>query len=139
MATKKELKHFVTFYSPGTLFAESTEKPIASWNIASAKRMAKTIKERYGATYYAFRFSTRNRTGIDSGKPLYSKVVKTSGMYYLNAIVETYEEIVARDLPDENILRDNMRINGYKKIVTNGPDSKTWKFCLPLEKDDVVL
>ena len=139
MTTKKDQKHFVTFYSPGTLFAESTEKPIASWNIASAKRMAKTIKERYGATYYAFRFSTRNRTGIDSGKPLYSKVAKTSGMYYLNAIVETYEEVVARNSPDEDTLRWNMRINGYKKIVTNAPGSKTYKFTIPFDEGDTIL
>ena len=139
MTTKKELKHFVTFYSPGSFFSEHTTKPIKDWNIASAKRMAKTITERYGSSPYGFRFETRIKTGMDMGKPLYNKLAKESGMYYLNAIVETYEEIVARDLPDENILRDNMRINGYKKIVTNGPDSKTWKFCLPLEKDDVVL
>ena len=139
MATKKELKHFVSFYSPGSFFSEHTTKPIKDWNIASAKRMAKTITERYGSSPYGFRFETRIKTGRDMGKPLYNKLAKESGMYYLNAIVETYEEIVARDLPDENILRDNMRINGYKKIVTNGPDSKTWKFCLPLEKDDVVL
>jgi len=139
MATKKELKHFVSFYSPGSFFSEHTTKPIKDWNIASAKRMAKTITERYGSSPYGFRFETRIKTGRDMGKPLYNKLAKESGMYYLNAIVETYEEIVARDLPDENILRDNMRINGYKKIVTNGPDSKTWKFSMPFEKGDTIL
>ena len=33
-------KHFVTFFSPGTFIAESTTKPIESWNIEEAKEMA---------------------------------------------------------------------------------------------------
>jgi hypothetical protein len=128
-------KHFVTFYSPGTFLSESTEKPIDSWDVNLAKKMAKTIKERHGSTPYGFMFSTRSRGEND----LDSKVSKKSGMYYLNAKVETYEEVIARNDPKEEILRSNMRINGYKKIVTNAPGSKTYRFCFPLEKGDVVL
>jgi len=29
---KQIQKHFVTFYSPGTFVAETTEKPIKSWS-----------------------------------------------------------------------------------------------------------
>jgi hypothetical protein len=128
-------KHFVEFVSPGTFFPESTEKEIDSWNVKKAQKMSESIEERYGATPYAFRFKTRGRSEGD----LDSKVIKSSRFYYLNAKVETYEEVVARNLPDEKILRDNMRINGIKKVVTNGSDSKTYKFHLPFEDGDVIL
>jgi hypothetical protein len=35
MAAVKQ--HFVTFYSPGTFFAETSEKPIDSWDVEKAK------------------------------------------------------------------------------------------------------
>ena len=41
-------KHFVTYYSPGTFVAETTEEPIDSWDVEVAKKRAKNIKERYG-------------------------------------------------------------------------------------------
>lgn len=36
-------KHFVTFYSPGTFVAESSEQPIASWDTDAAVVMARAI------------------------------------------------------------------------------------------------
>jgi len=125
-------KHFVTFYSPGTLFSETSEKPIDSWDVERACKMAEQIKERHGATPYGFRFSTRERKPNE----LDSKVTKTSGMYYLGGVVRTAEEVLAGTSHDENILRSNVRNNGYKKIIEN---SNSWKFTAPLEEGDVVL
>ena len=97
-------KHFVTFYSPGTFVAEETTKPIESWDPDEALRMAASIEERYDATPYGFRFSTRARTD----EMLDSRVVATSGMYFFDVKVETLEEIEANPEGRE-ILRDNMK------------------------------
>ena len=108
-------KHFVTFLSPGTFFAETTTKPIDSWDVDKAVEMARTVKERYNARPYGFRFSTRERGPDD----LDSKEVKTSGVYFLGGKIETLKEVEARNDPKEEILRSNMRCNGWKKIVVN--------------------
>lgn len=125
-------KHYVTFYSPGTFFAEQTEKPIAEWNVETAKKMADGITERYGATPYAFQFSTRSRGPND----LDSKVAKTSARYFLGGKIETLADVEARNDPTERILRDNMRINKIARVVVN---TNSWKTVQPLEKGDVVL
>ncbi|KQY96411.1 DUF551 domain-containing protein [Brevundimonas sp. Root1423] len=54
-------QHFVLFLSPGTFVAEATEKPVPSWDVATAVAMADSITERHGATPYGFRFITRGR------------------------------------------------------------------------------
>lgn len=125
-------KHFVTFYSPGTFVAEQSEKPIRSWDVKEAVRMARSVKERYGAKPYGFRFTTRGRGPDD----LDSKVIKSSGLYWLGGKVETLEEVNARNDPKEETLRANMRCNGYKKIVTN---TNSWRWTMPLEEGDTVL
>jgi len=125
-------QHFVTFYSPGTFFAEATQKPIEAWDADLAVAMSSDIKERYGARPYGFRFSTRARTADE----LDSKEVAKSPMYYLGGKVETIEEVEARNAPDEQILRDNMRCNGYDRIWTS---TQGWKWTQPLRYDDVVI
>ena len=124
--------HFVTFFSPGTFLAESTTKPIHSWNVDEAVKMSRTIKERYGALPYGFQFSTRTR-GVND---LDSKVDKKSHMYYLGGRIETLKEVEARNDPKEEILRDNMRCNGYDRIVVN---DNSWRWTQPFNKGDVVL
>lgn len=125
-------KHFVTFFSPGTFVAEHTTKPISSWDIEKAVKMAKTIKERYNALPYGFQFSTRGRRADQ----LDSKVIKESGVYYLGGKVQTLAELEKRNDPKEEILRSNMRGNRWDKIVTN---TNSWKWTQPLRKGDVVL
>lgn len=125
-------KHFVIFMSPGTFVAETSEEPIKAWDVDVAMRMARNIKERHGATPYGFYFSTRMRGPRD----LDSKVVKTSPMYYLGGEVETYEQVLARNDPKEAILRDNMKYNKIKRILTN---KNSWSLTQPLNDDDVVL
>ena len=124
--------HFVTFYSPGTFFAESSTLPIQSWDVKRAVKMSKKIVERYGSRPYGFRFSTRER----GAKDLDSKQTKQSAMYYLGGKVETLAEIEARNDPDEEILRSNMRGNKWDKIVTG---ASPWRWAQPLMKGDVVL
>jgi len=125
-------KHYVTFYSPGTFLSESTTKEIDSWDVEKAKEMANNILERHGATPFGFRFTTRERGEEDFD----SKETKASPMYYLGGKIETLSEIEARNSPDEDILRSNMRINGWDKIIVN---TNSWMFTAPLEEGDVVL
>jgi len=125
-------KHFVTFYSPGTFVAEQSEQPIDSWDVEAAQAMAETVSERYGATPYGFRFTTRTRGPDD----LDSKVSARSCMYYINCKVETLDDLIARNDPKERILRQNMERNHWDRIVTT---VKGWKWTQPLEATDVVL
>lgn len=127
-------QHFVTFYSPGTFMAEESTKPIESWDVAEAVKMARKIKERYGASPYGFQFSTRERGERD----LDSREAARSGLHYLgdHVKVETLAEIEARNLPSEQILRSNMRSNGWDKVVTT---TKGWKWTQPLRKGDTVV
>lgn len=124
--------HFVTFYSPGTFVAETTEKPIELWDTDIAKSMAAKIKERYNAAPYGFRFTTRSRSAED----LDSKVTATSPMYFLGGEVETLAEVKARATDKDRILVSNMEINGYERIITN---NNSWRWTQPLEATDVVL
>lgn len=125
-------KHFVMFYSPGTFIAETTELPIDEWDVDVAVEMARSVTERHGSRPYGFKFITRARGEED----LDSRVVKTSGMYFLGGRVETLEEIEARNDPSERILRTNMHNNGVKRIVIN---ENSYKWTQPLRDGDVVL
>lgn len=125
-------KHFVTFFSPGTFIAEDTVKPIKSWDIATAKRMALAIKERHGATPYGFQFTTRTRTENE----LDSKISARSPMYFLGGKIETIDDVAKRADPKEEILLRNMRANKWNKIIIN---DTSWRWTQPLQKTDVVL
>lgn len=123
--------HFVTFYSPGTFVSEQTEKPINSWDVEKATAMAHEINERYGATPYGFRFTTRTRGEAD----LYSRESAHSPFYHLGGKIMTLED-VRREMPDSGILISNMECNGIEKVVVN---DNSWRSVHPLEKGDVVL
>lgn len=125
-------KHFVTFYSPGTFTSETSDREVESWDVGAAKKMAHGINERYGATPYAFRFSTMGRGARD----LNSKEIATSPLYYLGGRIETLAEVEARNDPKEEILRSNMRGNGWHKIIVN---DNSWRVTQPLKDTDVIL
>lgn len=124
-------KHFVTFYSPGTFCAETNECPIDSWNVDEALKMSKEITQRYGAKPYGFRFFTRSR----SDDELDSHVANRSGMYYINGIIKTLEDIKAENDSSNRILISNMEINGWDKVVqTRSP----YLWTQPFEEGDQI-
>lgn len=125
-------KHFVTFFSPGSFTAEASTKPIDAWDVEVALAMAKDIVERHAATPYGFVFTTRGR-GVDD---LDSKEIARSPVHYFNVKVEALAEVEARNDPSERILLDNMRINGWDRIVTT---TTGWKWTQPLREGDVIL
>lgn len=125
-------KHFVRFLSAGTFVAEETVKAIDSWNVDRATEMAKEITERYGAKPYGFKFFTKGRKKTD----LDSKIVAESGMYYINGIVETLEEIKAKNDPKNRILISNMECNGWNKVVTT---RNPYVWTQPFNENDNVI
>ena len=120
---------FVTFYSPGTMVAEHRTIEIASWNVTKALEMMTDIEERHGARPYGFMFMTKKR-GFRDFEP---KVIKRSGMYYVNCKVQTLEDVEA-DGPV--VLAQNMRSNGWDRVVTT---TEGWLWTQPLQEGDTVL
>ena len=134
-------KHFVTFLSPGTFMSEQTTQEIGgtrSWMdeeslyVEEAILRSKRIKERHGAVPYGFYFSTRER-GDDE---LDSKEVSKSHMYFLGGKVMTRQEIEKQNDLNNEILLDNMRMNGIDRVVVN---TNSWRGTLAMNKNDVVL
>jgi len=125
-------KHFVIFFSPGTLLAEQTQKPIESWDVEKAVEMSREITERYNAKPYGFCFVTRERKPRD----LDSKEVERSTMYYLGGAVFTLDELKAQNDPEDRILIQNMECNGWNRVVIN---KNSWKWTQPLSEGDEVL
>ena len=125
-------QNFVTFYSPGTFVPEQTTLPIDTWDTDAAMTMARNIKERHGATPYAFQFSTRKRSDAD----LDSKESERSCTYYLGGTVLTLKDIKARNDPKDEILISNMRGNGIKRVLQN---DNSWRTVCALYDRDVVL
>lgn len=125
-------QHFVTFYSPGTFVGEETTKAIDAWDISKALEMSKSIVERHGARPYSFQFSTRGRKAGE----LDSSVIAKSPLYYFGCRVETAEEIAQRNDSKEEILRSNLRCNGWKRIAR---PLQGYAGAYPLEDADIVL
>jgi len=125
-------KNYVTFYSPGTMVAETTRREVASWNVAKVLKILPDIEERYGAKPYGFRFTTMKR-GLRDFAP---RETAQSNMYYVNCDVQTLEELEERGEKEERILLQNMKTNGWDKIVTT---KSGWKWSHPLQDGDIVL
>lgn len=125
-------KHFVTFYSPGTMVSETSTHEVFDWTVDVACQLAHKIDERHGATPYGFRFTTRSRAPED----LDSKETATSPFYWLGGTIETFEEIEKRALLSERILLQNMKGNGWDRIIVN---TNSWRFTAPLNPKDIVL
>lgn len=118
-------KHFVEYLYPGTFLSESHVEPILAWDVGIA-----TLRSKDGNTKpYGFRFLTRARTEDE----LDSKVVDTSGIYYLGGTVRTYDEVVADNLPADETLRWNMKANHFARVITTA--GRTFPFT---DKDQVI-
>jgi hypothetical protein len=125
-------KHFVKFFSPGTIVAETTDKEIKEWDTNEALRMSKDIKERYGARPYGFYFYTKERKENE----LDSKITKKSGIFYIGGIIKTLEEVKNENLESNRILISNMEINGYDRIIEV---NSSYSWTMPFRKDDTLL
>ena len=127
------VKHFVTFFSPGTLFSEETTREIKSWDVDKAVEMSYSIEARYGAKPYGFCFSTRSNDGTS----LDSKETNRSDRYFLGGTKRTREEILAGEDPSEDTLRKNVECD--EDIIAVVDNCNSYKCCLPLGANDVIL
>ena len=123
---------FVTFLSPGSFVHETTTKRVNRWHVDEAVEMSKSITERYGATPFGFYFATRGRGDGE----LDSREVARSGVYYLNGVIESVNQIEKRGDPGERTLLKNMRGNGWDRVVRN---TRGYRWTQPFRDGDVVL
>jgi hypothetical protein len=135
-------KHFVTFYSPGTFFHETTTKEIAERDPKLAVAMAETILERYGAKPWGFCFESRMCAdpvpdGMGGEMPGPTKPIPGSetGYYFLGGTVITLDDVEARAEKSEDVLRSNMR-NNWPICVDN---RNSWRSVNPFTEKDVIV
>lgn len=114
-------KHYVIFYSPGTLFSETSERPIEAYDVDLALAMSRTITERHGSRPYGFCFITmlehapiKDKSGeVFTVSP---KETARSGMFFINGQVLTLAE--AKEQPNSETLVHNMEYNDRETVVT---------------------
>lgn len=123
-------RHFVDFFWPGIIFADHTVKQISSWDEKEALEIWKSFSEKNKP--YGFQFFTKARTDEE----LDSKEVKRSGTYFINGTILSLDEIEREGNPGNRILINNMRCNGWDKIVRTMPPC-CW--TQPFEEDDKII
>ena len=141
MADKAVRKHYITFMSPGTLFSETSDKEVDSWDVKQAVQMAKSIKERYNATPYGFYFKTFiTHPPIDDGEGgtlnVQPKQVADSGRYFLGGKLESFDDVEKRNDTNEEILRSNMRANDWAWVCVV---THKYKSTQPFEEKDSLV
>ena len=134
-------KHYADFFSPGTLFAESSQREVPSWDPALAAKLAVKIIERYNATPYAFRFKTYiEHAPIADGEggtlEVKPREVARSGLYFLGGQLVTIDAVERRNDPKEDILRSNMRSNRQFVVCENRENR--FRSTIPFEEGDVL-
>lgn len=130
-------KHKVVFYSPGTLFSESTSRDIGSWDTKEAVKLAETIT--YGKPY-GFVFETHlTAEDVPDGEggrlKVQPKLVDKSGVHFLGGTTLTYD-MVCETHRESDILRSNMRGNGYWIVCVN---TNSWKTTMPFDEKDCIV
>ncbi len=134
-------KHQVTFYSPGTFVSESSSYDIESWDTVKAVELAEKVVERYGAKPYGFVFETLIvAKDVPDGEGgtlrVEPKLYERSGIHFLGGKLETYDDVVARNNKDEDILRSNMKYNDNWIICIN---TNSYRSTLPFTEKDVIV
>jgi hypothetical protein len=104
----KVTKYYVTFYTPGILFAENWNKDIEipDPNIVEWPKNA-----------YAFDLYEQENVIDDNGKIFEGKPKKIGPMYYHpDSKIETLSQL-KKSHPNDKILINNVESNGYKKVI----------------------
>lgn len=127
-----KIKHYVSFYSPGTFISEVDTKEIESWNVDLAKSMMKEIVQRHNATPYGFKFFTKTLKDND----FEPKITERSKLYLVGGKILSYKDIEERNDPKDNILLSNMKSNNWDFVWQT---TKGWLYTLPITDDVIVI
>ena len=118
----KKTQLFCVYYSPGTMFTESTRFETESRDLAACAARAKVdVVERHGAKPFGFRFEDGNG-------------VKLSGMHYLTGELRRFDDIP--DDKENSIMRSNMRCNDMPIVVEN---TNSYRYNGEFKPDDVIV
>lgn len=125
-------KRFVKFYWPGFFIAEeSEENELSSTKFGDYNddvNEALCYLSEYKTKPYGFRIYTRGRKDEEFD----SRILDNSGMYYINGIVKTLEE-VKLDPDATTILISNMISNKWDRVAKIG------RWFQPFFEDDHVI
>ena len=100
------LKHYVEFFYPGVLFAESSSVSIdarESFNVTDVPTNA-----------YAYRFYDREEIDQNDEK-LVGPIKHISGFYFFGKVYDADDVVTL--FPEASILARNMQYNGWNKVV----------------------
>lgn len=119
------VKHYVTYYLPGTFFDEDETRSIPRRDVKLAlKRVPKGV--------FAFEFWSRTEVK-DGGEKLVGPAKDRSPRYYIGGTVMTADD-VKRDVEDNDILLSNMRINKWPLVIRTSAGN-----IQPFEKGRALL
>ncbi len=135
-----EKKIFAEYFSPGTMFAETSTRALDKGTVKEAVALSKEISERYGATPYAFDIVTKlGADPIDDGQggtmKVLSKEIGRKGRYFLGGEVITYDQVIAREGAG-SIWARNMRGNRDPVSVQN---TNSFKSTQIFREQDVIV
>lgn len=116
----------VTFYAPGSLFAEESSFKVSAWDTVEAIAF---LPKAYGHPY-AFQFSTQLVAdpvpdGEGGELKVQPKEVEKSGMFFIDLELRFYDDV------PPSILRDNMRCNDWPIVTGN--------WAQPFNEKDAVV
>ena len=138
--TQPKKKLFAKYFSPGTLFAETSERALEDGSLEEAVKLAAEISERHGALPYAFDLVTYLvAEPVDDGQGgtmnVPRKEIGRDGRYFLGGEIIRYEEAVARE-GERSVWASNMMCNGDPVCVQN---TNSYKSTHILREQDVIL
>ena len=120
---RSTVKKYVTFFFPSVFVDDEEDKEVGHRD---------PNKLKIPAGCHAFRFYERKVVTVD-GETLKGPCKNYTGLYYINGDIFTIEQVRSQ-FPNEKILIDNMRGNGWDKVIRTR--SGGWR---PFEKDDNVF
>ena len=119
-------KHFVNLLYAGIIVSEKSSHEVSDWNISEVYEIIRSQKYKP----YGFEFITRERKDNE----LDSRIIKSSGTYYLGGTVLNSEQVMARRDFNTRILLSNMETNSWEYVI----ETVNGQF-FPFEENDILL
>ena len=135
---KTKVYYKVTYYSPGTFFAESSSKEFDTFDLSKFVSHSANVSERHGAKPYGFSVEklelpvTLPKMGTFK-VVVEPKVLETSGIYYITGEIIFSEDIVDKD---KDIFKSNLENNSDGVGIVN---KNSYLFHGMFSKDDFIV